>query len=190
MIAHSFAILLIGLVPSVALAQEPKPIGPPELGVYSKPVGAGTLTIWHASIGRPEVIGAGVSAVLGRESTWTHWTHPQIVEGLLLAGDVGVGGATARVGWSRLMLADAGFGGMSVEALYVRPWAIQWGMRRNDNYVGAGASLYGGFFRLAAGVVRNVSSAGGITPKIELGIIWHARSNKPLQPPSGSTNAD
>jgi hypothetical protein len=84
---------------------------------------------------------------------------------------------------------DAGFEGISVEAMYVRPWIMQWGMRRNDNYLGFGGSVYGGFFRLAGGVVRNVSSGNGVTPKVELGIIWHARSNKPLQPPSGSTNA-
>ena len=84
---------------------------------------------------------------------------------------------------------DAGFAGMSVEALYVRPWAVQWGMRRNDNYVGVGGSLYGfaGFVRLAAGVVRDVSAGSGVVPKVELGIIWHVRSNRPLQPASGAT---
>ena len=188
MLKPAMVLLLVAAAPPGLLAQEPTPIGPPELGIYAKPIGVGTLTIWHASVSRPEVIGAGVSAVVGRESTRTHWTRPQIVEGLLLGGDVGVGGATARVGWSRLMRHDAGFEGMSFEALYVRPWAVQCGMRRNDNHLGAGASLYGGFFRFAAGVVHNVSSGGRVTPKVELGIIWHAR--KPLKPPTGSTNAD
>ena len=85
---------------------------------------------------------------------------------------------------------DAGFEGLSVEAMYVRPWIVQWGMRCNDNYLGFGGSVYGGFFRLAAGVLRNVSLGGGVTPKVELGIIWHAGSKKPPQPASGSTNAE
>src|SRR5262245_17184960 len=127
MIKRAIRVVLISLTPSLTVAQEPKPIGPPELGIYPKRVGVGTLTIWHASVSRPEIVGAGVSTVLGAESTRTHWTHPQIVEGVLLGGDVGVGGATARIGWSRLMRHDAGFEGVSVEALYVRPWAVQWG---------------------------------------------------------------
>jgi hypothetical protein len=188
MIKLAIALVLLGTVPSSLLAQEPKPIGPPELGIYPERLGLGTLTIWHASVGRPGIVGAGVSAVLGRKSTWTHWTRPQIVEGLLLGGDVGPGGVTTRVGWSRLMRHDAGFVGVSVEALYVRPWLVQWGMRRNDNYLGLGASVYGGFVRLAGGVVRSVSS-GNLTPTVELGIIWHAASHKPIQPAAGSSNA-
>ena len=153
-------------------AQQPKQVGPPELGIYEVGRGLGHWSVWHAGIGTPEAIEGGLTVVVGAESIHTHWANPRYVRGLLLGGNAGVGGGTMRLGWADVGRADAGPGGWSVEAIYVRPWLLQWGMRRNANYVGATGTLYLGQIRFSGGLVRDVSGHRGFAPKFEAGLIW------------------
>lgn len=74
---------------------------------------------------------------------------------------MGIGGLTARVGWARLHQYDvvASADGWSVEAVYARPWLLQWGMRRDTNYLGGRLTFRGGQVHISGAVLRDVSTS-------------------------------
>src|SRR5262245_29435439 len=120
------ASLATTLFPAAAGAQEAA--APPA----GRPFGATCL--WEIDAGNPQAVGTGLTLVLGQ----TRYTGPagranRIVRGAVVASSVGIGGLSARVGWARLYQYDvvAAADGWSVEAVYARPWLLQWGLRRD-----------------------------------------------------------
>ena len=85
----------------------------------------------------------------------------EIVRGALIASSVGVGGLTARLGWTRLHQYDvyAAADGWSFEAVYARPWVLQWGMRRDTNYLGGGVTFRDGLMQFSGALLTDVSTA-------------------------------
>jgi hypothetical protein len=70
---------------------------------------------------------------------------PTDVRGLLVGADAGFGAWSARVGWANLRSipghwGPSGLEGFSIEARYVRPWVVRWGLRPGGDYVGVGAT--------------------------------------------------
>lgn len=79
-----------------------------------------------------------------------------------------------RVGWAHLKAHDVGFGGWSYEAVYVRPWLLQWGMNKGGQYLGAGVTYHTSWWRLSGAVVTDTSRAAHrIVPTLKAGaVLW------------------
>jgi len=84
----------------------------------------------------------------------------RIVRSALVASSVGIGGVTGRLGWARLHQYDvaAGADGWSVEAVFARPWRLQWGLQHNTNYLGGGLTFRSGLMQFSAAVLSDVST--------------------------------
>ena len=128
------------------------------------------LRLWTVSLGNPEVIAGGLSLVVGSH-TPTVTGRSSLRRGVHVGIEAGPGGMTARSGWADLLETDVGVEGWSVDAVWVRPWLMQWGLRRDTNYVGSGASYYLGPYRLSAAILANLSSGRLIAPALKAGVV-------------------
>jgi hypothetical protein len=94
-----------------------------------------------------------------------------MLRGVGATSEIGPGGISGRVGWTTLFEYDAGMDGWSFDAVYVRPWLIEWGSRRGANYLGAGVTRYLGFVRISGAVVVSDSSPRDVSPTVKFGFV-------------------
>lgn len=134
----------------------------------------GTTRLWDINIGNPQAVGTGATFVIGQKwDTGPAGRANRVVRGALVASSVGFGGLTARVAWTRLHQYDvvAAADGWSVEAVYSRPWLLQWGLRRNTNYLGGGLTFRSGLMQFSAALLTDVSTnASGTVVAVSAGM--------------------
>ena len=133
-----------------------------------------TTRLWDVNVGNPQALGTGVTLVIGQKwNTGPAGRANRIVRGALVGSSVGAGGLTARLGWGRLRQYDvvAAADGWSVETVYARPWLLQWGLRRNTNYLGGGLTFRSGLMQLSAALLTDVSTnASGAVVTVSAGM--------------------
>ena len=161
------------LVLSVMLASLPVGLSAQERPPEARNVpGLSSLSFWTVSLSHPDTVAGRMTAILGKRRLGRIVGRGSTLRGLGAGYDIGPGGLSARIGWTDLFEYDAGVDGWSFEAVYVRPWLIQWGSRRGSNYIGGGLTRYFGFLRLSGAIVVDTSlSSHDVSPTATLGIL-------------------
>ena len=120
--------------------------------------------------GYPTALSGGLGFVLGKQRLTGVRGESQL-QGVSASIEGGVGGMTARLGWTRLFQYDAGADGFSFEAVYVRPWYLRWGMESGRNYLGPGMTYRLGVTRISGAALVNTERGGWrVYPSVSVGI--------------------
>lgn len=133
--------------------------------------GVSGQAFWSAGFAYPESLAGGATVVLGKRRLARIAGRGSTLRGLAASADIGPGAVSGRIGWANMFEYDAGVDGWSFEALYVRPWLLEWGARRGANYVGAGVTRYFGFLRVSGAVVASDSKLLDVSPSIGFGFV-------------------
>jgi hypothetical protein len=144
---------LVLLAPCVAAAQTTDASATPSNAVMT------SFLDWEAAVAYPGALAIGGSFSVGRSRLATIPGRGRAFRGVEVAASAGLGSADARVSWVDYVAYDAGLAGWSIDAVYVRPWAMSWGMADGDSYIGAGASWLFGYLRMSGALVTNASSS-------------------------------
>jgi len=125
---------------------------------------------WHAGIDYPLAAIGGFSIVIVKERTTSTRGYTQ-QRGMIVTVESGLGGIATRLGYASLFHYDAGGDGFSVEAVYVKPWLLRWGLRSGENYVGPGMTFRFGYLRLSgAALIGENGSRRQLRPSVTFGI--------------------
>jgi hypothetical protein len=130
---------------------------------------ATSKAFWHAGIDYPAAASGGLSAVIGKERTTSIRGYSQL-RGMIVTIESGLGGFGGRLGYASLFQYDAGTDGFSIEAVYVRPWLLRWGLQSGENYVGPGMTYRFGYVRLSGTTVVATNGSRQVRPSVTLGL--------------------
>jgi hypothetical protein len=132
--AAVFVSCLLTLLPRPCSGQTPSDPSDREVVV------GGFLT---ATVGYPDAValGGSMGVYAGRLYDFS---------GVELGASAGVGAVSGRVSWAKYAGTDViGTVGWSIDAVYVRPWVLKWGVARGGSYVGGGLSARALFSRVS-----------------------------------------
>jgi len=138
---------------------------------------ATSKTFWHASIDYPVAASGGLSLIIGKERATSIRGYGQL-RGMLVNAESGPGGFTGRLGFARLFQYDAGVDGFSIEAVYVRPWLLRWGLQSGEDYVGPGVTYRFGYLRVSGAAVVATNGTKQVRPSVTIGIAVPFRLKK------------
>jgi len=131
----------------------------------------GVLPLWTVSVGNPEIVAGGFTMVMGRHTTTGGRFPGSFWRGIDGGVEAGPGALTARAGWTDVGRFDFPSNGWSADAVYVHPWRLALGVRRQVDHIGPGVTFYGAPFRLSAAVLTSLSSRRSVAPMLKAGVV-------------------
>ena len=127
-------------------------------GQTSPPSGNAITTTgfsWELGVGYPDALSVGGSLSVRQSRLKSIPGRGSLFRGVEVGATAGVGAVGVRVSWVDYFAYDAGREGWSIDARYVRPWILNWGVARGVSYVGAGASWQFSYLRVSGALVTS-----------------------------------